>query len=147
VESLCHQYADVIAVRGQKLSHELSSEPLLGYIDEQYYRMSLENILDNASKYTKDGGSIEISTDISGNFIHDDIKDYGVGIPPEDMSRLFEKFHRISNDMSHRVSGSGLGLYWVDKIIELHSGTIEVDSKLDRGTTFHVYVPICVNHA
>lgn len=141
INGLLLQHSGVIAERDQIVTWDLPKKPLPGYIDEQYFRMALENILDNASKYTDQGGAIHIRTESRDDFVHVEISDTGVGIPEANMGRLFEKFHRIPNDLSHKISGSGLGLYWVEKIIDLHNGTIGVDSKLGEGTTFHIYVP------
>ena len=141
VNGLLLQHSGVIAERDQIVTWDLPKKPLPGYIDEQYFRMALENILDNASKYTDQGGTIHVRTESRDDLVHVEISDTGVGIPEANMGRLFEKFHRIPNDLSHKISGSGLGLYWVEKIIDLHNGTIGVDSKLGEGTTFHIYVP------
>lgn len=141
INGLLLQHSGVIAERDQIVTWDLPKKPLPGYIDEQYFRMALENILDNASKYTDQGGTIHVRTESRDDLVHVEISDTGVGIPEANMGRLFEKFHRIPNDLSHKISGSGLGLYWVEKIIDLHNGTIGVDSKLGEGTTFHIYVP------
>lgn len=140
--SLQKQYSGVLAEKGQSLKLSCQPGALVGYIDEQYFRMAIENILDNASKYSNEGDKIEMIAEAGDKYAHIAIKDSGVGISPEDMPKLFEKFQRISNDMSHRVSGSGLGLYWVDKIIDLHNGKIDVESQPGVGSTFHVYIPI-----
>jgi signal transduction histidine kinase len=103
--------------------------------------MAIENILDNASKYTSDNGSIRIMTAEKDNQAVVSISDTGVGILPEDIPLLFEKFNRIPNTRTHKVAGSGLGLYWVEKVIQLHNGDITVDSTIGEGTMFTVAVP------
>lgn len=142
LDGLIKQYDGVVRSRRQALTFLSPNRPVVACIDEQYYRMALENVLDNASKYTTEGGKIEISSDVRDNVAHVAIKDTGVGVAPKDISVLFEKFHRVPNDMSHKVAGSGLGLYWVEKIIDLHQGKVEVQSKVNKGTTFHVFVPL-----
>lgn len=141
VKSLVKQYAGIIQEKNQSISIELHDEPVFGYIDEHYYRMAIENIIDNASKYTEPGGDITITSQLVNQHAVISVTDSGVGISPENISSLFVKFNRIPNDMSHKVAGSGLGLYWVEKVIDLHQGTIEVDSQLGKGTTFSVKVP------
>ncbi|MDB5187173.1 MAG: hybrid sensor histidine kinase/response regulator [Candidatus Saccharibacteria bacterium] len=141
VHSLVKQYSGIIEEKSQTISVEIHDEPLFGYIDEQYYRMALENLLDNASKYTENGGTITITSKAVDDTVVVGITDTGVGISPENIHSLFMKFNRIPNDLSHKVAGSGLGLYWVDKVIDLHQGKITVDSKLHEGTTFSVCVP------
>lgn len=111
------------------------------YIDEPRIRMVLENLIDNASKYTDEGGSITISLSENRTSAEISIKDTGVGIAPHDIKHVFDKFNRIPNRLSETVGGTGLGLYWTKKIIALHKGTIKVNSELDVGTEFIVKIP------
>jgi PAS domain S-box-containing protein len=147
LDSLTKQYEGIIRDKHQTLTCSLPNTPVVGCVDEHYYRMALENILDNASKYTKDGGKIEVSSETCDSLAHVAIKDTGVGVAAEDIPLLFEKFHRIPNNMSHKIAGSGLGLYWVEKVIGLHQGKIEVESQAGKGTTFHIFVPLGDEHA
>jgi PAS domain S-box-containing protein len=140
VSSLVKQYDGVIKGRGQTITLHLQDAPVYGYIDEEYYRMAVENILDNASKYTEDGGMLYISSSVVDDQVTITITDTGVGITPENIATLFEKFNRIPNDLSHKVPGSGLGLYWAQKVIDLHHGTIKVESTPNVGTTFVISV-------
>jgi PAS domain S-box-containing protein len=140
VGSLVKQYDGVIKERGQTITLHLQDAPVYGYIDEEYYRMAVENILDNASKYTEDGGKLYISSSVVDDQATITITDTGVGITPENIATLFEKFNRIPNDLSHKVPGSGLGLYWAQKVIDLHHGTIKVESTPNVGTTFVISV-------
>jgi PAS domain S-box-containing protein len=140
VSSLVKQYDGVIKGRGQTITLHLQDAPVYGYIDEEYYRMAVENILDNASKYTEDGGKLYISSSVVDDQATITITDTGVGITPENIATLFEKFNRIPNDLSHKVPGSGLGLYWAQKVIDLHHGTIKVESTPNVGTTFVISV-------
>lgn len=140
VSSLVKQYDGVIKGRGQTITLHLQDAPVYGYIDEEYYRMAVENVLDNASKYTEDGGMLYISSSVVDDQATITITDTGVGITPENIATLFEKFNRIPNDLSHKVPGSGLGLYWAQKVIDLHHGTIKVESTPNVGTTFVISV-------
>lgn len=140
VSSLVKQYDGVIKGRGQTITLHLQDAPVYGYIDEEYYRMAVENILDNASKYTEDGGVLFISSSVVDDQATITITDTGVGITPQNIATLFEKFNRIPNDLSHQVPGSGLGLYWAQKVIDLHHGTIKVESTPNVGTTFVISV-------
>lgn len=141
VEGIIKQYEGVIGDRQQTVELTLHEGPLRANIDDEYYRMAIENIIDNASKYTKHGGTIEIDTREVDDSVFVSIKDSGVGIKEEDLPSLFEKFNRIPNELSHTVSGSGLGLYWVQKVIDLHEGSIKVKSEINVGTIFAVRVP------
>jgi PAS domain S-box-containing protein len=111
------------------------------YIDEPRIRMALENLIDNASKYTDEGGTITISLSETRSSAEISIKDTGVGIPQQEIKHVFDKFNRIPNRLSETVGGTGLGLYWTKKIIDLHKGTIKVTSEQDVGTEFIVKIP------
>lgn len=111
-------------------------------IDPHYLRMAFENLVDNASKYTPEKGSITIKAQSEDGQLCVSVADTGVGIAADSISKLFEKFSRIPNILSDTVGGSGLGLYWVNKVVALHGGRIEVLSEVDKGTTFNVYLPL-----
>jgi PAS domain S-box-containing protein len=130
--------------RGQKIILRSSPQTLKACIDVEYFRMALENLLDNASKYTPTGGEVIVSVtkENKDSFFNISIKDNGVGIEKKDINKLFGKFSRIPNDLSVEVGGSGLGLYWVEKIIHLHGGTITVKSKINQGSTFSINMPM-----
>jgi two-component system phosphate regulon sensor histidine kinase PhoR len=76
------------------------------------------------------------------DFVKFSVTDQGIGISKKDQSKLFQKFSRLQNASKVNVDGSGLGLYWVKKTIDLHEGTIEVESKKGKGTTFCVRLPM-----
>jgi PAS domain S-box-containing protein len=141
------EQSDSIAERKQHVIFETTPDTVTANVDYKYLRMALENLLDNASKYTYPEGSITITTSSKGGQITISIQDTGVGIGPADLAQLFEKFKRIPNDLSPTVSGSGLGLYWVREVIKLHEGDIEVTSTLHKGTTFTIHLPLGVLHA
>ncbi len=103
-------------------------------------RQMLENLLGNAIKYTPSGGRIEISLYPQDSQVVFKISDTGPGIPPEEQSRIFEKFYRASN-VATESSGFGLGLAIVRSIVENHHGRVWVESALGKGTTFYVVLP------
>ena len=103
--------------------------------------MVLENIIDNASKYTPDKKSIFVTLKSNAHAATIAVRDEGVGIPKADISKVFHKFSRLHNSLSLTASGTGLGLYWANKIILLHGGTIKVKSVPNKGTTFTVIIP------
>ena len=141
IKEIIDEYNDTFTERKQNLTLKLSDQATTISADKQYLRMAIENLVDNASKYTYENGMINVSTAIQNNMIVVSIKDSGVGIGPQDISSLFEKFKRVNNDLSQKVAGSGLGLYWAQKVIELHGGEITVSSTLNKGTTFQIYLP------
>lgn len=109
------------------------------HIDARLFRLVLVNLIQNALKYSPNGGTVlvEVRYDESGTTLI--VQDEGMGIPEKDMGYLFEPFFRASNVL--QLSGSGLGLSIVKQIVELHQGTINVSSTLDVGTRFIVHLP------
>ncbi len=103
--------------------------------------MAIENLLGNAIKYTHDGGSIVVSLKRMKSQTHITVVDNGVGIDSDNFHKLFQKFSRIDNELSVKEGGSGIGLYLIKQIIELHHGYIEVESRLGQGSTFRIVLP------
>lgn len=132
---------DVFESRSQYVTVQETSELSDIYIDESRTRMVLENLIDNASKYTEPHGRITITLSETKSHANISIKDTGVGISDADIKRVFDKFNRIPNKLSDSVGGTGLGLYWAKKIVALHKGTIKVNSQLDIGTEFIIRLP------
>lgn len=104
----------------------------------------LTNLIDNAAKYSQEGTKIEILAQNSDdfNFINISIKDNGVGIPAEYISKIFSKFIRIDNPLTREAQGTGLGLYITKTLIESMGGKISVESKENQGSTFTVSLPL-----
>lgn len=117
----------------------LKSSPIYG--DKHMLRMVIENLLSNAIKYTDPGGSIKVRLTKQGDEYHIAVKDTGVGIASNDMSKLFKQFSRVMNPRSHLVTGTGVGLYLSKHLVQLHHGDIRVESKLDKGSTFTLVLP------
>ena len=122
----------------QELTFEHNVETALCHADPVHVRMILENILSNANKYTPDKGVITMTLKNTPTRIKVTVKDSGVGISRHDIPKLFQKFSRINNSLTTTAGGSGLGLYWVKKLVALHGATISVHSKLGQGSTFTV---------
>jgi PAS domain S-box-containing protein len=108
-------------------------------LDERWFRHIFGNLLSNALKYSPEGGSVSFSVTSRADVVELSVTDCGIGLPPEDISRLFESFFRASN--SGNIAGTGLGLSIVKRAVELHGGRISVASDLGRGTTFKVVLP------
>lgn len=104
-------------------------------------RQMVDNLLDNAIKYTAEGGKVKLEIQLDGKQLIFQVSDTGSGIPPLDMPYIFDKFYRASNTTSE-IPGSGLGLSIVKSIIESHQGRIWVDSTIDKGTNVTVVLPV-----
>lgn len=133
--------AEITKERKQHVAFAPASEPAIAWVDRDTIRMVLENLIDNASKYSDEGTTIHAVVTTKKDSVTIKITDKGVGIEDKDLGKLFEKFSRIHNPLSTQAGGSGLGLYWAKKIVDLHNGTIEVQSKPDKGTTFLINLP------
>jgi PAS domain S-box-containing protein len=119
-------------------------EPLWLMGDEVRLEQVLQNLLQNAIKYSPEGGLIEVGVARHGTLARMWVTDEGVGIPKAAMAQLFQRFQRIANPATQHVSGLGLGLYIVKEIVTLHGGEIEVTSTEGLGSTFTVYLPLQV---
>ncbi|MBI4085220.1 MAG: HAMP domain-containing histidine kinase [Candidatus Liptonbacteria bacterium] len=113
------------------------------FIDEKRLTLAVANILDNAIRYNvKNGEVIVKAAPADGKpFVEVSIKDTGIGIPQEEMSKLFSKFFRAENAIKFQTEGTGLGLYISKNIVEAHGGEIRVESEINRGTTFYFTLP------
>ena len=110
--------------------------------DAEKIRLVMDNLLDNAVKYTNSGGRIKISIFKSGKFLIFEIKDNGVGIPEEQTGRVFEKFFRSDNASKYQTDGTGLGLYIAKNIVEQLGGEIWFQSIENVGSVFSFSLPI-----
>ncbi|HMT19397.1 MAG TPA: CHASE domain-containing protein [Candidatus Saccharibacteria bacterium] len=132
----------MIRKRKQTLSINTPKEGITTIGDRAYLRMAIENILSNASKYTPELGDIRVSIKIHDDVIALSVKDTGVGVAAKDRPLLFQKFSRIPNELTNRVSGSGIGLYLTKRIVDAHNGRIIFCSKKGDGSEVTILIPI-----
>lgn len=105
----------------------------------------LTNLLSNAIKYNKENGIIKVEITTSSNYLNIKIADTGIGLKPEEKNRLFSEFFRAKNEKTRGISGTGLGLTIVKRIVDSYYGKIDVDSTYGEGTTFTISLPININ--
>lgn len=117
-------------------------EKLKKNVDPEEIEIILNNLISNAIKYNKNGGSVDIDLSEKVGTTIISVKDSGIGISEEDKSELFKDFFRIKNPKTRNITGSGLGLSIVRKIVDLNKGEIEVYSEPDQGTEFRVILPV-----
>lgn len=112
-------------------------------VDKEKLSMALSNLIDNSMRYNTEGGEIIISVRQSANgpYVEISIKDTGIGIPKEEIDKLFSKFFRAANALKYSTEGSGLGLYIAKNIAEAHGGGVSVESEINRGSTFILSLP------
>ncbi len=101
----------------------------------------LDNLLDNALKFTPEGGVVQVKLSYEASALHLDVSDTGIGIPEEQLSQLFQRFYQIDGSMSRRYGGTGLGLALIKQIVEAHGGMVRVSSRVNKGSTFHIILP------
>ena len=99
------------------------------------------NLVDNAIKYTNDGGKVSVFCKTEGRECVLRIQDTGIGIPKEDLNKIFERFYRVDKARARSTGGTGLGLAIVERMIKIHEGSIEVESEENQGTTFTIRFP------
>ena len=127
--------------KNQVVTFNPSAAKIIAEVDKSAFRMVLDNLTDNAHKYTYNGKRIDIYIRKYRHRVVIAIKDQGTGIPKKDIGKLFNKFTRLKNPLSVSSGGTGLGLYWVKQILTLHNGEIKVVSTPGKGTSFIISVP------
>jgi len=141
LEQVFHEQMVESRQRHQKLFYRQPKKAVSAEVDPQYFHMAIDNLVSNAIKYTPEKGSITLSTQKTDEAVLVSIEDNGIGIDAERQKIIFDKFTRLENEMAADVSGSGIGLYLTDQIINLHGGYIEVESTPGKGSTFTVHLP------
>lgn len=124
-----------------KIDYKLEAKDPIIHADLLHIRNVLNNLVDNAIKYSEDTPQITISTKTITNYIKISVSDKGKGIPKDGIKKVFDKFYRVPSGNIHNVKGFGLGLFYVKSIIEAHNGRVEIDSQLNKGTTVNLYLP------
>ncbi len=107
----------------------------------------LTNLINNAIKFSPDGGPVEVSARQEGNFVRFAVRDEGIGISAEQKANLFQRFRRLHEAHEKRMPGTGVGLFLCKHLVEAHGGTIEVHSEVDRGSTFSFTIPLAGEEA
>jgi len=110
--------------------------------DETRIKQLLNNLVNNAIKYSPDGGPVDITIGTDQENATIQITDYGIGIPQYAFAHLFDKFYRVDNSDTRRIGGTGLGLSICKEIVKEHDGVIHVESTVGKGSTFTVVLPL-----
>ncbi|WIF95823.1 sensor histidine kinase [Caminicella sporogenes] len=126
----------------QRLEFITEYDSLEGYFDYDRIEQVVLNIISNAIKYTEERGKVEVFLEKEDNTAIIRVKDTGIGIPKEDLSRIFERFYRVDKARSRELGGTGLGLSIAKEIIEAHNGLIKIDSEVEKGTEVTIHLPL-----
>ncbi len=137
-----HQQAAVLGKERQVQTVLSSIEPVMVEGDDLRLRELLLNLVDNAVKYSQEGQTVELSLGLVGNQAKLVVQDHGIGIEPEYHARVFDRFYRTDEARAHGAKGSGLGLAICKWIVEVHHGTIELQSTVHGGSCFIVFLPL-----
>jgi two-component system phosphate regulon sensor histidine kinase PhoR len=134
--------SDAVEERSVRLSANLPSEPIHVRGDDEALRQMIGNLLDNALKYTPEGGAIRLSLEQEDGHAELQVADTGIGIEPRHLDRIFERFYRVDKARSRALGGTGLGLSIVKHVCRAHGGEVSVASVVGQGTTFSVRLPL-----
>ncbi|WP_321800307.1 response regulator [Caballeronia sp. J97] len=138
---LASLFRSAIESAGLRLAIDVASAPVVADIDRDMWEKIVMNLLSNAFKFTFDG-VIGLSLHArAASGIEMRVRDTGIGIPEPELTRVFERFHRVAGAAGRSVEGSGIGLAMVQELVKLHGGTIRVESRLGEGTCFIVTLP------
>lgn len=142
VDATAFSFKEMAADNGVEFITECSDENIYTYVDKNKMQKIINNLLYNAIKFTPHGGKISLTVhkDPMAPMIAIDVSDTGVGIPEVDIPHVFDRFYQAKNQ-GVTNTGSGIGLHLVKEYVQLHNGTIEVESQINEGSTFSVRIP------
>ena len=140
VDGILSGFASQLKKKGVEADNNLSAG-LSVLADKDKIEQVFTNLIDNAIKFNKDGGSLDIDSEDLTDKIKITVEDFGIGIPVKDIPRIFERFYRVDKARSRTLGGTGLGLSIVKHIVELHGGTVGVESTEGLGSTFWFALP------
>lgn len=144
IQTVLNNFKPIAEQYGVNIYFQKPEKPIQVQLDLQKMSIALSNLIDNAIKYNSKNGKVTISVEKIEKepYLKIKIEDTGVGIPPQEINKLFKKFYRGSNVIQLQPDGSGLGLYVTKNIIQRHGGQIGVESVIDRGSTFYFTLPL-----
>ncbi len=142
---LASLFRSAIERAGMQLKVDCPALPEPVYVDPDMWEKIVLNLLSNAFKYSLQG-QIAVELKTVGDRVEFSVRDSGIGIAPEELPHIFERFHRIQNSQARTNEGSGIGLAFVQELVKLHGGSIRVESRLGQGSTFTVSIPLGKAH-
>jgi len=144
ISTLARKMVDLLMPAAQKKKQTLVIDaPRVPSVaaNPDYLERAIANLIDNAIKYTPESGRISVSAYANGQTVTVQVTDNGIGIPKEDLSRVFERFYRVDRSRSREMGGTGLGLSIVKHVAQAHGGSVEVASTPGQGSTFRLILP------
>lgn len=143
VTDLTEEFSALATSANLALSSEVKTHQSVYVLadEDQIYRLA-SNLITNAIQYTSVGGCIVLTLDCNDHYALLQIRDTGIGIAPENQSRIFDRFYRVNDDRSRQTGGTGLGLAIAQAIVQAHQGSIQVKSEVGKGSTFTIQLPL-----
>lgn len=141
IEDITMSVAEYIQDKGIKLQFDTDVEEKIISVDPEKIERIMLNLLSNAVKFTEDQGSIDVNIKDKGESIEVSVKDTGIGIPEDKLDIIFERFRQVNSSLTRSHEGSGIGLSLVKGLVELHGGTIRVESEYGKGAEFIFELP------
>jgi CheY-like chemotaxis protein len=138
-------FVNQIAIKKHvNIDYERSPDAVMIFADSKRLKQVLVNLLNNAVKFTPENGTVklEVSMNVAGNFMEFSVADTGIGISPENQQKLFKPFVQVDGSLSRQYEGTGLGLSLVKKLVELHGGSVGVESEVGAGSRFYFTIPV-----
>lgn len=142
VEAIVTSVVEYAALKNIKITFDTEVEEVIIACDLDSIERIILNLLSNAIKFTPKNGNILVNINIVSDFIQIKVKDSGIGIPKDEKNMIFERFKQVDNLLTRSNEGSGIGLSLVKSLVEMHGGTIEVNSEYKKGSEFIVELPI-----
>ena len=147
VKSIAEGQAPAMGAKNLKYSfgsgtdgHDIDQQ-VYGLVDIDFLREILNNLLENAIKYTPEGGAVWVNVRGDGDRVLINVTDTGIGISPDDLNHIFQKFYRVDNSETREIGGTGLGLYLVKSRVEAMNGKVWAESAFGDGSTFYISLP------
>ncbi len=145
VKSSVKSIESAVAEKKQKLNIDISEKKIDVYGDRDNLSQLVDNLIDNAIKYTPEKGEISIKLGVENENLLLQVSDTGIGVSPQFQQRIFERFYRVDKARSKSLGGTGLGLSIVNNIAEKHGGIVNIESQPGKGSTFSYYMPLVKN--
>ena len=141
VERILKRLRPIAAQRNIELVFE-SFRPITAEVDEVKLSLAISNFVENAIKYNRDNGWVQVSLNADHKYFYVKVSDSGIGIPKEDIDHIFERFYRVDKSHSRAIGGTGLGLAIARNAVIVHRGAVKVHSEEGVGTVFTIRIPL-----
>lgn len=142
LDRVCKDFSLMMDMEGGSFVSALEDGPFWLKGDSDHLENALWNLLENAKKYSKEKVEIRLQAKTNSQWLELSVEDKGMGMQPEEVKHIFDKYYRIGQGDRHDVKGYGLGLHYVHKILKLHKGRVEVESSIREGSIFRLIIPL-----